>query len=908
MKYIKLLTLTMGVCGVKHAVAQTTEATLPINTIVERVQKLFQVFPVEKVHLHFDKPYYAIGDTLWFNSYLSRNLAEYEPSKVTYVEILNSRDSLIQTLRIPLDKGVGDGYLVLDPQYLAQDNYRFRAYTKWMGNFSSDYFYNKVVPIGDAISKKLITDITFVNNDQNAAKSQAVIQFRDAVGKLLINSKVSWSMISGWETIADGKGETDNMGKVTVNLSAKDKEILKKAYLEVSLQENKNDKPLKSTFSLKNALWDADVQFFPEGGDLLAGIAKNVAFKAVSADGKGIAVKGRILDGKGKQVAEFSDLGLGMGFFSLLPLPNEKYVASITFANGQERKFKLPEVVQNKANVVFVKQDETNLNMAIVTSEEDFAKNPNQSFYVLVQSNGHLVYAAQANLKSATALITIPKERLPNGIAQVTLMTPAGKVISERLTFVKSEKLLDINLAVNKEQFKAKEKVNLKLSVLNNGKKYPGSYSISVIDESKVPYDDNQDLSIVSNFLLTSDLKGYIESPNTYFDEKNVNRDKALDALLMTQGFRRFDYQDLVAEKLPVLSFMPEQGIEIGGTLRLNTGRTVPNGGLLLSIPSKSIRKDTYTDDKGRFLFKDLVFTDSSKVTVNARGNDNYRSMVINMDQTYFPEIDKNNAYKNNFVMNIDRAMVPYLENSKKEYRKSILLDEVAVTGVQKKVITNRDFPSISGLSMPEHRIDAERLSGCNVLTMCLNTLLTGITYDSQTQKYYVTRSYNSGSRVPVQFFLNGMAIDEPGLNSINVPDIEGIEIFLKDDLGTVSRMYQNNGVVSIYTKKVEKKPRMSLTEIEKLLPKSNVIDLFPLGYIKERKFYEPKYETPESKAVNDLRTTIYWNPKVKVTETGEAALEFYNADGNGQYKVIVEGMDETGNVGRKVIRYNVTP
>ncbi|MNL16007.1 hypothetical protein D3C87_1370280 [compost metagenome] len=128
----------------------------------------------------------------------------------------------------------------------------------------------------------------------------------------------------------------------------------------------------------------------------------------------------------------------------------------------------------------------------------------------------------------------------------------------------------------------------------------------------------------------------------------------------------------------------------------------------------------------------------------------------------------------------------------------------------------------------------------------------------------------------------------------------------MKDDLGTVSRMYQNNGVVSIYTKKVEKKPRMSLSEIEKLLPKSNVIDLFPLGYIKERKFYVPKYETAESKAVNDLRTTIYWNPKVQVTETGEAALEFYNADGNGQYKVVVEGMDETGNVGRKVIHYQV--
>ncbi|MDH5827668.1 carboxypeptidase regulatory-like domain-containing protein [Sphingobacterium faecium] len=907
MKYIKLLMFSMGVCGAQQLVAQTTDSTLPINTVVERVQKLFQVFPVEKLHLHFDKPYYAVGDTLWFNTYLSRNLAEYEPSKIAYVEVLNSRDSLIQTLRIPLDKGMGDGYLVLDPQYLKQENYRFRAYTKWMSNFSTDYFYNKVVPVGDVINKKLITDISFINNDQNAAKSQAVIQFRDAVGKLLVNSKVNWSLISGWETISNGKGETDGLGKLTVNLSAKERDILKKAFLEVSIQENRNEKPLTSSFSLKNSLWDADVQFFPEGGDLLAGISKNVAFKAVSAEGKGVPVKGRILDGKGKQVAEFSDLGLGMGYFHLLPLANEKYEAVVTFANGQEKKYKLPAVVQNKANVVYVKQDETNLNMAIVTSDEDYTKNPNQSYYVLVQSNGHLVYAAQANLKSSTALIVIPKERLPNGIAQVTLMTPDGKVVSERLTFVKSEKLLDINLAVNKEQFKAKEKVNLKLSVLNNGKKYPGRYSIAVIDESKVPYDDNQDLSIVSNFLVTSELKGYIENPNAYFDEKNPNRDQALDALLMTQGYRRFDYQDLIAEKLPTLTFMPEQGIELAGTLRLNTGRTVSNGGLLLSIPSRSIRKDAYTDDKGRFFFKDLVFADSSKVTVNARGNDNYRNMVINMDQSYFPEIDKDNAYKNNFVMNIDRAIAPYLENSKKEYRKSILLDEVAVVGVQKKVITNRDFPAISGLSMPEHRIEPERLAGCNVLTMCLSTLLTGITYDSQTQKYYVSRDYNSGGRVPVQFFLNGMAIDEPGLNSINVIDIEGIEIFLKDDLGTVSRMYQNNGVVSIYTKKIEaKKPRMSLAEIEKLLPKSNVIDLFPLGYIKERKFYTPTYETPESKAVNDLRTTVYWNPKVEVTETGETALDFYNADGNGRYKVIVEGMDDTGNIGRKVIYYEV--
>ncbi|MGE8423352.1 MAG: carboxypeptidase regulatory-like domain-containing protein, partial [Sphingobacterium siyangense] len=319
---VKLLTLSIGLLGMGKAYAQTTP-TLPINTIVERVQKYFQVYPV---HLHFDKPYYAVGDTLWFSTYLSRNLAEYEPSKIAYVEVLNSRDSLIQTLKIPLDKGVGNGQIVLDPQFMSQDNYRFRAYTKWMANFDNAYFFNKVVPIGDVINKKLITNIEFQNNI-GGNKTQAVIQFRDRTGKPMINSKINWEFVSGWETFDKGKGETDGLGKVTINLSAKEKANLEKGQLKISIQENKNEKPLSSSFLLKNALWDADVQFFPEGGDIIAGLAKKVAFKALGSDGKGLKVKGSILDSKGKSVAEFADFGTGMGYFSLLPLAGDNYQA-----------------------------------------------------------------------------------------------------------------------------------------------------------------------------------------------------------------------------------------------------------------------------------------------------------------------------------------------------------------------------------------------------------------------------------------------------------------------------------------------------------------------------------------------------------------------------------------------------
>ncbi|HMR19073.1 MAG TPA: carboxypeptidase regulatory-like domain-containing protein, partial [Sphingobacterium sp.] len=170
-----------------------------------------------------------------------------------------------------------------------------------------------------------------------------------------------------------------------------------------------------------------------------------------------------------------------------------------------------------------------------------------------------------------------------------------------------------------------------------------------------------------------------------------------------------------------------------------------------------------------------------------------------------------------------------------------------------------------------------------------------------------VSRNYNQGSRVPVQFFLNGMPIDEHTLNSIQPMEIEAVEIFLRDDLGTVSRVYQNDGVVSIITKKEKPAgPRMSLAEIEALIPKTNVIDLYPLGYIKERTFYMPKYETEQSKATNDYRTTIYWNPDIKLDESGKVTLDYYNADGNGRYKVIVEGMDNLGRIGRQEFYYNV--
>ena len=880
--------------------------SVSVNTIVEKTQKLLEAYPIEKLHMHFDKPYYAVGDTMWYKLYLTSNMYNYELSKVAYVEVMNGKDSLMQTMRIPLTDHTGEGHLVLDQEWYTQGNYRFRAYTKWMANFDADYFFNKIIPIGDVLNNDLHYTVSFndVSNGRNA-RTQAVIQFKDREGNPLSDRRLTWAAVAGWEPIDDGKGRTDAVGNVVIDITGKDRDLLRQGNLHVSLESGGSAPDMIGNFSMRGALWDADVQFFPEGGDFIAGLAKKVAFKAVGSDGRGLPVTGTIVDDSGEEVAQITDSHLGMGSFTLIPKAGSSYTARMTFENGESREYPLPPVVNEGINVTVLKSDTAQLQLAIAANDTYFNVHQGEAYYLIAQSNGILCYAAQATLRNAAILVNLPKERFPTGIAQLTLFNASGVPLSERLVFVENIQPLDITVSSDKTSYAAKELVKLGVAVDNNGEPTTGNYSVSVVDETKVPYDEAHETTILSNLLLTSDLKGYVEAPNYYFTEPDAEKQAALDALLMTQGYRRFSYTDIMADAYPPVHFLPEQGIEISGVLRLNNGKPVPNGGLLLSIPDISFRTDVYTDQQGRFAFKDLQFTDSARVTINARGNDNYRNMVINIDPTEFPEIDST-GYRADNVLNIDQQFAGYLNNSRNEYRTSVLLEEVEVTASAGPSYSHRDYPAISGLGMADHQIDGDRLQGCNNLIMCLQTALTGITYDAQSQLFFITRDYNAGGRIPVQFFVNGMPMDVPGLNGILPSDVEGIEIFFRDELGTVSRTYQNNGTVSIYTKKVEKAPRMSLSEIESLLPKSNIIDLTPLGYVKERKFYTPKYDTPERRAVNDIRTTVYWNPEVTTGEDGTAQLEYYNADGKGSYRVVVEGVDENGNIGRKVYRYTV--
>lgn len=890
-----------------QSVFALAQDTISLNNLIEKSQKIVEDYPYEKVYLHFDKPYYAVGDTIWFKAYVA--MGQDQPSdlsKVLYVDLISENDTLVRSMKLPIVNTSAYGSITLDPLAYKSGNYRVRAYTYWMLNFSEDLFFTKNIPIGDAINRKIITSIALngVNADTNP-QINANLKFQDSDGNAMADKKVSWRLISKFETIARGRESTDAMGKLALKLSASQKAALDTGLLETIIEADVN-RLITSTFSLKNAFADADIQFFPEGGDLIENIKSKIAFKAIQEKGLGVEFKGEVVDNTGKVISKIESQHLGMGSFTLLPESGKTYIANLSFANGIKKNIPLPEAKKSGISISVLSSTPSNIMVQISANQAYINANQDKNYYLVARSKGVIAFAAQAALNTLNIGAAIPKSKFPDGIMQVTVFNTKGEPLAERLVFVKHTNVSSLNLTSDKKIYGMRQPV--KMTVLAKTKNIPveGNFSISVYNETKVPTNEDEESSILSSFLISSELQGFIEKPNYYFHQINEKKIADLDLLMMTQGYRKFSYKSIVAGKDPVINVLPEQGIEFSGILRSSNGMPVSNGSLKLVVPESRFYAETKSNVRGEFKFENVNIPDSTEASISARSPNAAKNMMIMLNGSAFPAIAKNKN-KSDEKLNIDSVLLPYLDHSKRQYRMvTQMLQEVVITSSAVKKPSHSDHPALSGLPpVPDHLINSDRFQGCLVFLSCLQTSAMGLTYSDN--NFYVTRAFNSGLRVPVQIFFNGMPVDASYLNSVQTADVDNVEIFLKDDMGLVSRTYNTNGILVINTKKAVKGTAVTAEDLRKLFPPSNVLTFNPQGYLKKKEFYNPKYLTAESKTQgSDYRTTVYWNPRVFTDANGTMALEFYNSDNKGSYKAVVEGTDIEGNLSRFIYRYKV--
>ncbi|WP_256009986.1 carboxypeptidase-like regulatory domain-containing protein [Desertivirga xinjiangensis] len=901
MCYMRFLLSSVILFFVLPFTAFSQRDSVGLNAIIEKTVKFSTDRPIEKAYLHFDKPYYALGDTVWFKAYLTVDNHLPSPlSKIIYVDVLAGKDSVVKSLKLPVNSGSASGSLVLAHLSFKQGNYRVRAYTNWMFNFKDDYFFYKNLVVGDAIEKQLVTHISFTSTAKSS-KLGTNISFKDPKGRPYIDRKVSWKLMDGYDVVSKGRGTTDAKGVLNLNIE-RSKGDPDKAAL-VTVMELTSEKNISTTFPLLSVSEKKDVQFFPEGGMLIDGLPSKLAFKAIRANGLGIDVKGTIVDNAGNTISDFASGHAGMGVLTIVPQLNKSYKANVVFPDGSKGVFPLPVVREEGIAMIVNNSDTGSVNIRIAANNKFFEKFKGKTFYIIGKSSGIVCYAAQARLQNQVFTAKIEKDKFPSGITQLTLMSSAVEPLSERLIFIHKPTELSGIVKTDKASYLAKQKVKMDFNLKAGSLPSQGNFSVAVVNESKVPFDENAETTILTSLLLNSDLKGYIEKPNYYFNKTNSKKLQDLDVLLLTQGYRTFSYPEIMTSSYPALSFVPEQGIEISGKLRMKNGMPVYKGNVRLIIPDKSFSASAITDAEGQFRFTNISFNDSSKVTLSAVNNVNSKNMMFMVDGTAFPSVKENiNAAED--VLNIDSALSVYLENSKSQYFDFRTLQEVVIKARAEKKPSHADYPALSGLSMmADQEISGERLSGCNNLIQCLPGLAMGLTYIDN--NLYLTRSYNQGDRTPVQVYIQDMPVDVSFLATLNPREIESIEVFYKDGLSGINRRNNTNGVV-VFNKREVKTVALKADQIKELFPESNKLTFTPQGYSKVRQFYSPKYDVPASAKVKDLRTTIYWNPALLPDEIGNASFEFYNSDGKGTYRAVIEGIDNEGRLGRFVQRFTV--
>jgi len=907
MKFFRFLFILPAIIFAFYTPVSAQNVDEVLNQVMTKSAKAYSDVPVEKVYLHFDKPYYAVGDTIWFKAYITYNLHELSPiSKIVYVDIIAPHDSLVQAAKLQVKNGVAWGNFILSQNSYKKGNYRVVAYTNYMNNNGFSYFFNKNITIGDEVNNTVSAQIALKSSVVNKlTKISAAIYYKDDDGNPYHDKKVSWAIQKDDESIANGKGITDKNGLVSISFINSKNLKLDGANL-VTAVERGDHKVENNTYSLKSVTMPDDIQFFPEGGQLIIGVRTKIGFKAVKPDGLGIDVKGTIIDNSNNVVTDFSSSHLGMGQFILTPEDGKTYTVHVTYADGTTAAPDFPKVGSDGINLSLDNNDPNVLNLKLQCDDAFLKDFKDKTFFILGKSGGAICFAAKTVLKDLVYSAPIPKNKFPTGVAQVTLFTDDGEPVSERVAFIQHNDQINLSVSSDHPDYTSRQKVKLNIAAKNVDQPDEGNFSVSVIDESKVPFNEEAESTILNYLLFTSDIKGYIEQPNYYFNHPDQKALTDLDILLLTQGYRRYSYDEILNNKMPVLRFYPEQGINISGTLRGVNGIPVNRGNVKISIPDKNFFANTVTDADGRFRFSNLIFLDSAKVIVSGRDNPKASELSLTIDGDQRQNIPINYDEPDQ-VNNIDSVLSAYLKNSKTQYSDLHMLTEVVIKDTRiVKAASHKDYGNLASLSeLPDHLIKASAFSGCNNILDCLKALAMGMTFDQE--NFYVLTDYNQGKRVPVQIFVRGIPVDMNYVYSLNVAEVESVEIFLKDELGLVNSAYNSDGAIVINMKKLET-TKISLQDLKQIMGSHYEATLYPKGYEPVKTFYLPRYIGPraDQPARADLRSTVYWNPNVTTDKSGKATLEFYNADGRGTYRVTIEGVDKNGNLGREVYRYTV--
>lgn len=334
------------------------------------------------------------------------------------------------------------------------------------------------------------------------------------------------------------------------------------------------------------------LDFMPEGGSLVYGLKSRIAFNMVDSKGLPVEVEGQIKDEQGTLVTAFSSAIHGMGAFDLLPEEGIEYTVEITKPDNFNGKVNLPKALGKGVVLRLENIDEASAEISLQSSER-------QRLQIILRQGGKIVYQGTTETQDTQITKHIPFVDLQMGVAQLTLFDTEMRPLAERLLYVESNKKLNIEVKTDKETYGPGEEVNLSLTVSDeNGRPCAADLSLAAIEMELATASAGKGSSMISWMTLESELKGSIYKPQSFFYASTLVNKEGVDYLLMTQGWRRYEWQHLLSQS-PEMPAYPAEQLALTGTV-VNAYNQLPLAGAQVMLNEGE--QVVETDKNGQFV------------------------------------------------------------------------------------------------------------------------------------------------------------------------------------------------------------------------------------------------------------------------------------------------------------------
>jgi hypothetical protein len=890
------------------AFAQTDFSAAGIKTILAQINQKLLDDARETVYIQFDKPYYETGDTLWYKAYVlnAATFTDTKNSGLLYIDINNDRNEAVRNFILPIAAGLGWGQVALNAIDFPPGNYSLKAYTNWMRNGPEEAFFSRQFYINGYNKNSWLVN-SKVEFDKTADSAKLNIRLQNDSKQPLILQDIKVKVTNGNKTLLSSNTQTGVDGVARFNLSMPPKANGKQILLSVTENVKGDEKKRILMPLLINRPGNVDVQFMPEGGNLVAGLTWVVGFKALNEDGSGASLSGNVLNSANKVIATFKTQYNGMGHFIITPHTGESYIAKVNI-DGMSRTFPLPGV-KPAGTVLNIKSigDTSALVVNICSSVA------NGTYYLVGQSRGIACYGGVVHLKGNSKIIHINKKVFPSGIARVSLLNAARQPLNERLVYINNHDNLRISITTNKATYNTRDSVALQFEVSDeDNKPVAGSFSVAVTDDGQVKTDSVLQGNMLTALLLNNGLKGNIETPGHYLEQSPAAM-ADLDNLLITQGWTTYNWNAIFAKpKDP--DFIAQPQFTVVGRVKNVFGKPFSGTSVNLSSYSHHFVADTVTDANGLFVFENLPRLDTPRYTVRAY---NRRGKAFNVDVQLYQTEPVRFAETNRILMpwnaNVDStirdnasmmALIRQQEDVVNVNKNGQMLKEVKIT--DKKII--KGSHNLNGLGKADQIIDEKEIQKLGRVSL----------YDLIVKKVKGFSS-SDGFKIYSQtlnFVFDGMFIGARDLtsaftityllNNYTADDILGIEVMNNMAYSAFYNMKYRPGEVIHYTLSGNLNP--AYIEITTRKGLGSFIDTAPgvVSYSSipvqwyPKQFYSPKYGLKRMvlPGVSDHRSTILWVPNLSTKKDGKATASFYTSDMKGRYTITAEGCDLDGRLG----------